>query len=120
MAKQTVTNLVDDLDGSPAQHTVRFTVDNYAYEIDLTGKHREELYDALEPFIRNGRQVRAENKKNGSNGKPRVAKTDREQLAAIRTWARENNHPVSSRGRISGTVVAAYEAYHRAMEGQQS
>jgi hypothetical protein len=34
---------------------------------------------------------------------------DREQAAAVRDWARANGFEVSDRGRISSTVLAAYE-----------
>ena len=37
---------------------------------------------------------------------------DREQTAAIRAWARQNGHEVSDRGRISKTVVDAFQAAH--------
>jgi hypothetical protein len=37
---------------------------------------------------------------------------DREQTAAIRAWARQNGHQVSDRGRISKTVVDAFQAAH--------
>jgi len=30
-------------------------------------------------------------------------------LGAIRTWARENGHQVSERGRISGSILSAYD-----------
>jgi hypothetical protein len=42
----------------------------------------------------------------------RPARVDREQTAAIRTWARDNGHTVSDRGRIPKTVVEAYNAVH--------
>ena len=37
---------------------------------------------------------------------------DREQTAAIREWARANGHEVSERGRLSASVLAAFEAAH--------
>ena len=37
---------------------------------------------------------------------------DREQTAAIRAWARQNGHQISDRGRISKTVVDAFQAAH--------
>ena len=37
---------------------------------------------------------------------------DREQTAAIRAWARQNGYQVSDRGRISKTVVDAFQAAH--------
>jgi len=43
---------------------------------------------------------------------PRSQPLDREQTAAIRAWARQNGHQVSDRGRISKTVVDAFQAAH--------
>jgi Lsr2 len=43
---------------------------------------------------------------------PRPQALDREQTAAIRAWARQNGHQVSNRGRISKTVVDAFQAAH--------
>ena len=37
---------------------------------------------------------------------------DREQTAAIREWARSNGYEVSERGRLSATVLSAFEAAH--------
>ena len=37
---------------------------------------------------------------------------DREQTAAIREWARANGYEVSERGRLSATVLSAFEAAH--------
>ena len=36
MAKKTIVELVDDLDGSAAEETVRFAVDGVWFEIDLS------------------------------------------------------------------------------------
>jgi hypothetical protein len=43
---------------------------------------------------------------------PRPPALDREQTAAIRAWARQNGYQVSNRGRISKTVVDAFQAAH--------
>jgi hypothetical protein len=43
---------------------------------------------------------------------PRSQPLDREQTAAIRAWARQNGHEVSERGRISKTVLDAFQAAH--------
>jgi hypothetical protein len=37
----------------------------------------------------------------------------KEELSAIRAWAANQGHKVSTRGRIPGNVVQAYEAAHR-------
>lgn len=115
MATVTTTSLVDDMDGATTgAATVTFAIDGYKYEIDLTGANKERLYDALEPFMVAGRQIRE------ANGKPKTARngrqparTDPEQLAAVRQWANANGHAVKPRGRIPGTVMAAYEAAHQ-------
>lgn len=38
--------------------------------------------------------------------------SSRRDTGAIRTWARENGHEVSERGRIPASVVEAYDAAH--------
>jgi hypothetical protein len=38
------------------------------------------------------------------------ARSNRDQTAAIRGWARANGHQVSDRGRISKSVMDAYQA----------
>jgi hypothetical protein len=40
------------------------------------------------------------------------ARSNRDQTAAIREWARANGHQVSDRGRIPKSVIEAYQAAH--------
>lgn len=47
MAQKIQTLLIDDLDGSAAEGTVRFGLDGAEYEIDLNARHAQELRDAL-------------------------------------------------------------------------
>ncbi|WP_255659555.1 histone-like nucleoid-structuring protein Lsr2 [Pseudonocardia sp. ICBG1293] len=42
--------MVDDLDGGSADETVEFTVDDLAYEIDLSRDHAVALREALAPY----------------------------------------------------------------------
>ncbi|MEV4975370.1 Lsr2 family DNA-binding protein [Streptomyces scopuliridis] len=44
---------------------------------------------------------------------PTGTKHNKEQLAAIRTWARANGHQVADRGLPAQTVLDAYDAAHR-------
>ncbi len=44
---------------------------------------------------------------------PADTKRSKEQLAAIRTWARTNGYQVADAGVIRKTVVDAYDAAHR-------
>lgn len=107
MAIKTV--LVDDIDGSnlPAgSKSTTFALDGVSYEIDLGPANAAQLSDALAPYIAAARRT----------GSPRATSrstaTDPARLAAIREWARANGHTVSDRGRIAGSIVAAYDAGH--------
>lgn len=102
--------LIDDIDGSDADETVTFALDGVSYEIDLTSKHAAELRDAFATWIGHGRKTTA--RLGGTRSTPRRTGTDRAQLAKVREWARDNGHKVSDRGRIPGSVLAAYEAAH--------
>jgi len=118
MAQQTTVRFIDDLDGSEAVGTVSFSLENRTYEIDLSDENTDKLHDALAPFIEHGRQVggrgaargrrRVQSSQSGEEKKP--ARSNREETAAIREWARANGHKVNDRGRISKSVVEAYQA----------
>ena len=47
MAKETITRLIDDLDGGEAHETVTFGLDGWSYEIDLSTKNATKLRNAL-------------------------------------------------------------------------
>ena len=47
MAQQVQTLFIDDIDGGPAEGTVRFGLDGTDYEIDLSTAHSEELHKVL-------------------------------------------------------------------------
>ena len=59
MAKQVVTTITDDLDGSPDARSVVFGYDGIAYSIDLSAKNEEKLAKALAPFIAKAVRMRA-------------------------------------------------------------
>ncbi len=106
MARKTVVTQIDDIDGTVADEAVTFAVDGISYEIDLSSANAAALREALSTYIGAGRRV-------GGQGRPRgsgPARTDKEQLDAIRRWARENGFDVSDRGRISKAVREAYNA----------
>ena len=117
MAQQTTVRFIDDLDGSDAVGTVTFSLENRAYEIDLSDENADKLHDALAPFIEHGRQVSGRGAGRGrrraqtqSSEEKKPARSNREETAAIREWARANGHKVNDRGRISKSVVEAYQA----------
>jgi Lsr2 len=111
MAKQVITLLTDDLDGSEADRSVEFGLDGVTYTIDLSDKNAGKLRKALDPYLavaaragRGGVDVRS---RRGAAAPGRVG---REQKKAIHEWAGKNGYEVSERGRIPSTVVAAFHA----------
>ena len=59
MAQKIQTLVIDDLDGSAAEGTVRFGLDGMEYEIDLNAGHARELRDALARYVGAARRVAA-------------------------------------------------------------
>ena len=51
MAQKVQVQLIDDLDGSEADGTVRFGLDGTEYEIDLSAEHAQELRGALARYV---------------------------------------------------------------------
>ena len=58
MASKTIVEVIDDLDGSKAEETVRFAIDGTEYEVDLSGARSKKLRDAVEALCRGGSQGR--------------------------------------------------------------
>jgi len=105
MATKITVALADDLDGGPADETVRFRVDGTDYEIDLNKKNAAAFRKKLAPFIEHARRTGRGPRRRA--GRPAAG---RERSAAIRAWAIEQGIAVSARGRIPADVVEQYEA----------
>ena len=117
MAQKVDVKYVDDLDGSAASGTVSFALDGRSYEIDLSEDNAARLRDSLASFVAAGRRSgtsarRGRGQRATAEAPAAPARADREATAAIRTWARENGHEVSERGRIPKAVVEAYQSAH--------
>lgn len=114
MATQTHVTLIDDIDGSSAVETVAFGLDGADYEIDLNEKNAKKLRDALAVYAANARQVggRRNRSRQTRAAKPVRSGSNKEQLAAIRDWARSQGYEVSDRGRLSAAVMQAFEDAH--------
>ena len=112
MARQTIVQLIDDLDQGKADETVSFALDGVAYEIDLSAKNAAKMRDVLANYVANARRSTrtAAVRTSGSGRRGRGARGDREQTQAIREWARRNGHKVGDKGRIPATVLEAYNA----------
>lgn len=98
--------LEDDVDGSPAEHTVQFAIDGKHYEIDLNTEHAAELRNDLAPFIKAARRATAGRKQ----ARPTRTVPAGVDNAAVRAWAKSHKVQVSPRGRISQLVIDQYLA----------
>ena len=107
MASKTIVEVIDDLDGSKAEETVRFALDGTEYEIDLSGAHSKKLRDALQPYLKAGRRIGGKR-----SGRRSSAATYGKQSKAIRDWAKQHGMQVSDRGRVSAEVQKAYNKAH--------
>ncbi|RAY13812.1 Lsr2 family protein [Actinomadura craniellae] len=110
MARTTVVELLDDLDGGPANETVTFALDGIDYEIDLSAQNAAALRTALGPYVAGARRARAERPVKADGGSVTRSTSDRERAAAIRSWAKQHGIEVNDRGRIPAQVIVAYEA----------
>ena len=114
MAQITEVRLVDDLDGGEAAESIAFGIDGKFYEIDLSEKHAAALRDAFAPFIggarRAGNAAKVMSRQRMSTATATGSGRSRGETAAIREWANANGLEVSTRGRISSTVLEAYES----------
>ena len=55
--RQTVVELVDDIDGSVARESVRFGLDGTEYEIDLSETNAAKFRETLAPFVQASRKL---------------------------------------------------------------
>lgn len=108
VARKIETVILDDLDGSTADTTIRFGLDGAEFEIDLNTAHANELRKATERYIEAGRKVSG------------VRKTARRSTAstassgpsssAVREWAKDQGFAVKERGRIPAELVVKFQA----------
>lgn len=108
MAQKVQTLLVDDLDGSDAETTVRFGLDGSQYEIDLNEVHAKDLRESLALYVGRARRIPGTVGRGARRRQARAA--DEADSTEIREWARGNGIEVKDRGRVPKDVVARYKA----------
>ena len=104
VAQKVTVALEDDLDGGPADETLRFPIGGTEYEIDLSTKNATAFRRQLAPLSAHARKARREH--------PRPTRTaaGRRRAGGIRAWAKDQGIAISDRGRIPASVVSQYEA----------
>lgn len=127
MAKQVITELVDDLDGTPidegAGESIEFSVGGVDYVIDLKTKNANEFHRKLDYYIDHATRVGGRKRKPSPAGAVSPARTsptasssttkrDPAQTRAIRQWAADEGYEINDRGRIPAEIEEAYNAVH--------
>ena len=112
MARQIIENITDDIDGSADAQAVEFSYAGTDYTLDLGKKNRAALEKALKPYIQAGTKVSKRGPRGTARGNTRRRRSGSKDtdLGAVRAWAAENGFEVSTRGRIPGAVLEAYQA----------
>lgn len=109
MAQRTIVELVDDLEGGPADGTLAFSVQGKAYELELSQPNIDAFFAAIDVYVTAARRVSGS--ANGAVRRTRGTSNGTAQtvnVEEIRAWARENGWPVAERGRIARSVMDAY------------
>ena len=104
MAQRVTVELEDDLDGGPADETLRFGIGGLEYEIDLSKKNASRFRRQIAPYIEHARKAGR-----GQRRRPARTTSGRERSGDIRAWAKDHCIVVSERGRIPASVVQQYQ-----------
>jgi Lsr2 len=99
--------LVDDLDGGAAAGSLSFGLDDQTYEIDLSVRNANALFEVFKPYLKAGRQMT--HAERGVVGAVTDAAIDVDP-SAVRAWAASNGIMVWQRGRISAAVIEQFRA----------
>lgn len=117
MAERVIHQLSDDISGmviaEGGDESIEFAVRGVNYRIDLSTTNVPKFDKALEPYVEAATKqdaVRRAAATSNGRARRRAPASSREQLAAIREWARGNGFEVSERGRIKAEIVEAYNA----------
>jgi hypothetical protein len=93
---------IDDIDGTPADETIRFGIGGANYEVDLSAAHAQQLRKAVQPFIEASRRAssrRATTPRRAGGPSP----------AAVREWAKSEGIKVSDRGRVPAELIVKFQ-----------
>jgi LDH2 family malate/lactate/ureidoglycolate dehydrogenase len=105
MAQRVTVELEDDLDGGPADETLRFGLGGMEYEIDLSKKNASKFRRRIATYIEHARKAGR-----GQGRRPARTPSSRRRSGDVRAWAKDQGITVSERGRIPASVVEQYEA----------
>lgn len=119
MAKRVIEVLTSDLSKEESEdvQTVKFSLNNQAYSIDLTKEEAEDFELLFQDYIsvaRKESQVAVRRRRQG-NAPARSSKSVVEErtgatASEVREWAKVNGYGVSERGRVRQNIINAHSA----------
>jgi Lsr2 len=116
MAERVLRQLIDDISGADIPEgegeRIAFSVRGVDYQIDLSAANVAKLEKALKPYVEAAARVGGRRRGRAAQRSSVNGASSKEQLAAIRAWARKTGYEVSDRGRIKAEIVEAFEAAH--------
>lgn len=105
MAQRTQILLTDDIDGSPAEETIRFALDGTNYEIDLNKEHASEFRQAVKPYADAARKAGTPARRSG-----RSSRRGNPDPSEVRAWAKAEGLAVNDRGRVPEELIVKFRA----------
>jgi hypothetical protein len=104
VARKTIVEWVDDIDGTAAAETVTFTIDGSRFEIDLSEKNATKLRDVM------GGWIDASRRSGHRAARGSQPTRDPAESTKARKWAVDNGFDVGPRGRLRSEVLVAYRS----------
>jgi Lsr2 len=108
VAPKVQTLFIDDIDGSPAEGTVRFALDGTDYDIDRNTEHTQQLRDALAADVKAGRRVNGGSRHSARSG--HRGSVSGLNTTEVREWAKAQGIDVKDRGRVPAELVVKFKA----------
>src|SRR5260370_18640235 len=99
MATKTAIALEDDINGGPAEETLRFRLSTADYEIDLNATNARRFRTQMAPFIDHTRKTGPRQRRLARPASPR------QHTADIRAWANEHGIQLRDHGPIPSNAI---------------
>jgi hypothetical protein len=114
MAQKILVELLDDIDGSEAVGTFRFTDQGVEYEVDFNQEHMDE-YEGIFSYLKSIARV-VKGKKRAPYGSKKGTTPIIGKTQEMREWLRAAGHDVKDRGRVPSHLVELYNNRPQATE----
>jgi hypothetical protein len=105
MATKTTITVEDDIDGSPAEETVRSGLGAAEYETDPSAANAGRFREQPAPCTEHARKPGPEQRT-----RPGQTVPARRSSTEVRAWARDHGIEISERGPIPASVTEQYES----------